>query len=91
MQPETWTLLSHSGNDVIVERNICGRITVWNLAQSNSGWKVFSIMFSNGKHQGPCKNGLGECWDRKLHRNGIRLTLNRIDRILMDYCEGRRV
>jgi hypothetical protein len=98
---ETWTLLGAKPEEVMVMRNNGGRKMIWTLRPYGESWRVFAIRFSrpnvgcNGKaertkiYAGNCDHDL--CWNASQHKNGIKLSDSRIDRILMDYCEGRRV
>lgn len=102
MLPETWTLLSRSAADCMVSRNQAGRVTVWQLRLTDKGWRVLEILFSRPNagcnrtlerhktYDGQCQEFKGGCWDRQQHPNGIRLTVNRVDTILREYCEGSR-
>jgi hypothetical protein len=102
MLPETWTLLRRTNDFCMVQRAVDGRTTLWTLQDRGAGWRVYAIRFSKLNagtnktpertkvYTGKCKAGLGLCNGGSTHKNGIRLTDSRIDRILLDYCEGRR-
>lgn len=97
--PETWTLLRRTANACMVQRTVNGRTTLWILEDRGAGWRVYTIRFSQvnlganltpertkSYSPGNCKTGT--CGN--VHQNGIKLTDSRLDRILRDYCEGRR-
>lgn len=103
MLMETWTLLSRDSQECVVARNQSGRLTIWTMQNRDKGWRVYAIRFSRMNkgcnlipertktYDGKCRNDYkGGCWDRQAHPNGIRLTVNRVDTMLLDYCEGRR-
>ncbi len=102
MLPEAYTLLSRTATDVMVSRNMGGRVTVWQLNLTTNGWRIMEVLFSKPnvgcnhtreRHKtyvGQCQDFKGGCWDRQLHRNGQRLTDQRFHRILLDYCTGVR-
>lgn len=104
MQPESWDLLSKTPDTCVVAREVGGRMTVWTLQDRGKGWRIYAIRFSKqnpGANLTPermkqyashthCKRGKGLCQAGDTHRSGIKLTVNRLDTILSDYCEGRR-
>lgn len=46
MLPETWTLLNRTKEEVIVARNVDGRVTIWNLEDRGKGWRIYKVTFS---------------------------------------------
>jgi len=100
---ESWTLLSRDDEEVLILRrkNPGDRVTIWTLRPLADSWRVVAIRFSRknaGCNYTPerTKTYLGSCdkkccWDRSGHPNGIRLSGSYTDRMLLDYCEGRRV
>lgn len=102
---ESWTLLSRDDEEVMVLRrkNPGNRVTIWTLRPHGDSWRVVAIRFSKknaGCNHTPerTKTYLGAactdskcCWDNSKHKRGIRLTDSYTDRVLLDYCEGRRV
>ena len=46
MVPESWSLLSHSADEVVVARNQDGRLTLWNLEDRGKGWRIYKVTFS---------------------------------------------
>lgn len=104
MLPETWDLLSKTPDTCVVARDLAGRMTVWTLQDRGKGWRVYAIRFSKPnsgtnltperikQYFGNCHKGVGLCnGGDNAHKSGIRLSCNRLDSILLDYCEGRRV
>lgn len=102
MLPELWDLLSKTKDTCVVAREVDGRMTVWTLQDRGKGWRIYAIRFSKinpGANLTPermktyfadCKKGKGLCNGGGTHKNGIRLSVNRLDTMLLDYCEGRR-
>lgn len=96
---ESWSLLSRDEEEVVVLRRVDGRVTIWTLRPYGKTWRIVAIRFSRKNagcnhtpertkvYDGNCKHG---CWDKSKHPNGIRLTGQRVDRVLLDYCEGTR-
>lgn len=102
---EAWTLLSRDDEEVLVLRRKQpgNRVTIWTLRPHAGSWRVVAIRFSKKNpgcnkmpertklYDGSACTDKGCCWDRSQHKSGIRLSGNYTDRMLLDYCEGRRV
>lgn len=92
MLPEIWNLISRDDTECVVARTIAGKTCIYHLEAFGTEWRKVRVYFSKinpGMNRKPERLKLyyegNAC---PCHPAGVKLTDQRLDRMLLGYCNG---